>query len=170
MIRNLIYAIVFLTCCIACQSLDKAEKPKIIIDEDRMVDILSDIAFIKAAKSSNRKTFVEDSINPEAFILRKYDIDSIVFAENNTWYTSDMERYKALFERVKTKLEKERTKFEALKKEEDSIKKIEDSIQKSLDTLKIEDELINTKDLLIEDEIEMAKKKRVTPTPDLENK
>ncbi len=166
MIRNIIYVVVFLI-CIACQSVDKVEKPKTIIDEDRMVEIFSDIAFIKAAKSSNRKTFEEDSINPETFILRKYGIDSTVFAENNAWYTDDMERYKALFEKVKTNLEKERTEFEALKKEEDSIKKREDSIQKSLDTLKIKDELINAKNL-IEDEIEKAKQKRITP--DSENK
>jgi hypothetical protein len=129
MIRNIIYAVVFLT-FISCQSLDKRPKPESFIEEDRMVEILTDIAFVRAAKSSNRKTFEEENINPEAFILKKHGIDSIIFAENNTWYSGQIEKYKTIFVRVKANLDKETAKYEKLKKEEDSIKKLKILLQK----------------------------------------
>ena len=158
MIRNIIYAVVFLT-FISCQSLDKSPKPESFIEEDRMVEILTDIAFVRAAKSSNRKTFEEENINPEAFILKKHGIDSIIFAENNTWYSGQIEKYKTIFVRVKANLDKEAAKYEKLKKEEDSIKKIEDSIAKNKDTLIIDQPVVTEN--AIKEKIEEATEKRI---------
>ena len=160
MIRNVIYTVAFLT-IISCQSINKSPKPESFIEEDRMVEILTDIAFVRAAKSSNRKIFEEKNINPEAFILKKHGVDSIVFAENNGWYSDQIEKYEAIFIRVKANLDKETAKYEKLKKEEDSIKKIkiEDSIAKSKDTVKLIDLPVITEDV-IEGKIEEAKKKR----------
>ena len=129
MIRNVIYFVVFLM-FISCQSIDKTTMPKTLIEEDRMVEILTDIAFVKAAKTSNRTTLEAKKINPESFILKKYDVDSIIFAENNAWYSGQIEKYKDIFTRVKANLDKEKTKYEKLKKTEDSIKKEQDSIKK----------------------------------------
>ncbi|EZH74818.1 hypothetical protein ATO12_08750 [Aquimarina atlantica] len=165
MIRNVVYTVAFLA-IISCQSIDKSPKPESFIEEDRMVEILTDIAFVRAAKSSNRKTFEEKNINPEAFILKKHGIDSIIFAENNAWYSGQIEKYEAIFVRVKANLDKEAAKYEKLKKEEDSIKKIkiEDSIAKSKDTVKLMDLPAITEDV-IEDKIEEAKKKRTNTPP-----
>ncbi|PKV48360.1 uncharacterized protein DUF4296 [Aquimarina sp. MAR_2010_214] len=158
MIRNVIYFAVFLS-FISCQSVNKPSKPETFIEEDRMVEILTDIAFVKAAKSSNRKTFEEKSINPEAFILKKHGIDSIVFTENNIWYSDQIEKYKGIITRVKANLDKEATKYEKLKKEEDSIKKIKDSIARHKDTLKIEEEL-DVKERAIDKGINALSKKQ----------
>ncbi|GAA4275383.1 DUF4296 domain-containing protein [Aquimarina mytili] len=163
MIRTIKYSIWCLM-LLACQSIDKASEPKVLIGEDRMVEILTDIAFVKAAKSSNRKVFEQKKINPEKYILNKYGIDSIVFAENNTWYAGQLEKYEEIFKRVKGNLEKSRDAFEKLKKEEDSIKKVEDSILKSKDTLQDKDKLIIPSELKpIEEDIEKAKQKRLKP-------
>ncbi len=159
LMKNSIYFVVFLV-FISCQSVDKIAEPKIVIEEDRMVEILTDIAFVKAAKSSNRKVFEEKKINPEAYILKKYGIDSIVFAENNAWYSGQLEKYEAIFIRVKANLDKEKIKYEKLKKEEDSIKKVEDSIKKIKDSLDLKEELI-TPEAAIEKEIEEAREKRL---------
>ncbi len=134
MIKNIKYVSIFLV-LFACQSLEKAPAPDMLIGEDRMVEILTDIAFVKAAKTSNRFTFEEKNINPESFILNKYKIDSVVFAENNAWYSDQIEKYKTIITRVKENLDKEKTKYEKIKKEEDSIQKIQDSIKKANDTL-----------------------------------
>lgn len=163
MTRNVIYAVAFLT-IISCQSIDKSPKPESFIEEDRMVEILTDIAFVRAAKSSNRKTFEEKNINPEAFILKKHGIDSIIFAENNAWYSGQIKKYEAILVRVKANLDKETAKYEKLKKEEDSIKKIEDSIAKSKDTVKLIDLPVITEDV-IEGKIEESKKKRTNTLP-----
>ncbi len=145
---------------LGCQNLDQPTEPKTLIEEDHMVEILTDIAFIKAAKSSNRKVFETEEINPEAYILKKHGVDSTVFAENNIWYSGQLEKYGAIFNRVKANVEKSRDTYEKLKKEEDSIKKIEDSIKKNKDTLQNKDKLV-TPELMVDDE-EKAKQKRLT--------
>ncbi|GGX18433.1 hypothetical protein GCM10007384_19720 [Aquimarina muelleri] len=121
---------------LACQSLEKAPVPKILIAEDRMVEILTDIAFIKTAKNSHRSIFEEENINPERFILNKHKIDSVVFTENNAWYSDQIGKYEAIINRVKENLDKEMIRYEKIKKEEDSIQKIQDSIKKANDTLR----------------------------------
>ncbi len=115
----------------ACQNIDELSKPKKLIEEDHMVEILTDIAFIKAAKGSYKKVFDDKKINLEAYILEKHGVDSLQFSENNRWYTGQMEKYKDLFTKVKSNLETSKVKYEKLKKVEDSIKKIEDSIKLS---------------------------------------
>ncbi len=163
MIRKISYSMLLML-LFACQTINEAEKPKVLIEEDRMVEILTDIAFVKAAKSSNRKVFEQKKINPETYILKKHGIDSIVFAENNEWYADQLEKYEEIFQKVKSNLEKSRDFHEKLKKEEDSIKKIEDSIAKSKDTIDLKDKLKVSDSKLkeIEKTMEEAKQKKLT--------
>jgi len=157
----------------SCQNLDKPSKPENLIPEDKMIQLLTDIAFIKAAKGSYKKVFDIEKINPETYILKKHGIDSIVFAENNKWYANQIEEYEKIFNKVKSNLEKSKTKFEKLKKEEDSIKKIEDSIKRAKKDLKDEKmlpdddlhELELTHEELMEEEIKKPSKTREKITP-----
>ncbi|MCK8520886.1 DUF4296 domain-containing protein [Aquimarina sp. D1M17] len=143
----------------SCQSIEKFSKPEVVLEEDLMVEILTEIAFIKAAKASSRKVFEEKMINPESYILKKYDIDSIVFAENNLWYSGQLERYEKIFKRVKANVDSSKVRFEKIKKKEDSIKRIEDSIKKAKDTLDVKDKLVPSQEEM-EKEIEKARNKR----------
>ncbi len=160
MIKKYIYFIIVLV-VLSCQSLDKPSKPEVFIEEDKMVEILTDIAFIKAAKTTYRKVLEIEKINPEAYILEKHKIDSAVFAQNNIWYAGQLEKYAEIFTRVKTNLEASKSKFEKLKKEEDSIKKVRDSIKKSKDTLNTKEKALTKEEKQIEEEIEKAKTKRL---------
>ena len=127
--KNL-YTCIILIIVLGCQSLEKPEPPQNLISEDQMVTILTDIALVKSAKSSFKKKLEINKINPEAYILNKYKIDSVTFTRNNEWYAYDLKKYEKIFEKVKTNIEEKRSTVEKLKKEQDSIKKIEDSIQK----------------------------------------
>ncbi|WP_103865075.1 DUF4296 domain-containing protein [Aquimarina sp. I32.4] len=138
MSKYVTYISIFLI-IISCQSVDRPPMPETLVGEDCMVDIFTDIAFVKAAKSSHRKKFEEKNINPQAYILQKHGVDSVVFAQNNAWYSSQFDEYKAIFARVKVNLEEGVTLYEKLKKEEDSIKKRQDSIAKIKDSLKLKE-------------------------------
>ncbi len=140
MIRKLFFWGVLLG-AVACQSLETPEKPENFITEEQMVTILTDIAFVKAAKSSFKKNFDKHKINPEKYILEKYEIDSLVFAENNRWYVSQMDTYKKVFDKVKQNLKASKDTYEKLKKQEDSLKRVEDSIAKAKIKLAKEDTL-----------------------------
>jgi len=149
----------------SCQSLDKGQKPENLLSEDKMVEILTDIAFVKAAKGSYKKVFDVKKINPESYILKKHGVDSLVFAENNNWYINQLDEYEEIFKRVKNNLEKSKVKFEKLKKEEDSIQKIKDSIKKATKGIKLEKKSSIDEEFLIEEEIENAIKKRNKSKP-----
>lgn len=130
--KHLTYTLFFLVLIIfSCQKLNKSPKPEQLIAKDKMVEILTDIAFVKAAKGSYKKVFDIEKINAEAYILEKHGIDSLVFSENNNWYTGQLETYEEIFNKVKKNLEVSKTKFEKLKKKEDSIKKVKDSIRRA---------------------------------------
>ena len=136
--KRILISSLFFLLFICCQSLDKPVPPKKLIPEDRMVEILTDMAFIMAAKNSERKFFEEKNINPEAIILKKYEIDSAMFAQNNIWYSNHIDTYKAILENVKANLSEKHNFYEELKIKEDSIQAIKDSIQKIKDdSLKI---------------------------------
>ncbi|MGY3792116.1 DUF4296 domain-containing protein [Aquimarina sp. 433] len=156
----------------SCQNLDKIDKPENFIEEDKMIEILTDIAFVKAAKGSYKKVFDIEKINPELYILEKHGVDSLVFAENNRWYMSQLDDYEEVFKKVKKNIEVSKIKFEKLKKEEDSLKKIEDSIRrlkkglKNIDELSSDmEELESIKEELMNIEMEDAVKKRTKPSP-----
>jgi len=149
MIKKYLYCVLFFM-IFSCQSLYEEPRPESFIEEDKMVEILADIAFVKSAKTSFRKVLESEKINPEAYILKKHNIDSAVFAQNNRWYANTLEKYSKLITRVKDTLVASRIMFEELKKEEDSIKKAkQDSIRKRLqDSIKMGKDTLKHKKIL----------------------
>lgn len=126
--KKSIYIVVALA-FLSCQNIDKISKPDVFIGEDRMVEILTDISFLKASKSMYKNIIEEKKINPEAYVYEKHGIDSAVFAQNNNWYTSQPAKYEEVFKRVKDNLEASRIKYEELNKEEEAAKRKQDSIE-----------------------------------------
>ena len=64
----------------------RPEKPENLISKDKMAEILYDMFIINSAKGVNRKILRNNGIDPEAYILSKYEIDSIHFAQSNAYY------------------------------------------------------------------------------------
>ncbi|MCX6183552.1 MAG: DUF4296 domain-containing protein [Flavobacterium sp.] len=89
------------------------EKPEKFIDEDKMISILYDVAVIDAIKSYSLNTTHDYSVNTYVYIQKKYQVDSLQFAQNNHYYAADMVRYKKMFEKVNQLLEAEKKKYEA---------------------------------------------------------
>ncbi len=94
-----------------CNS-SSVEKPKNLIDKDKMIDILYDISLLEAIKSQNINGGITVKMEND-YIYKKYKIDSIQFAKSNKYYASDLEEYKKIFEKVKEKLSAENLKIEA---------------------------------------------------------
>ena len=158
---------------IGCQSVEKAPEPSQIIDKERMVEMLTDIAVLKAAKGSYRRVLEEHDVNPEEFILKKYGIDSVTFAENNAWYAGQLKEYEKIFNEVKDNLSASKEEYEKRRNTEDSIQRVEDSIKiaKGLE-IKEKPKLLPKEmdEELINEEVEEAKKKRFSKNSVLKNK
>ena len=85
---------------------DTIDKPNNLIEKDKMVDILYDISLLEAIKSQNIKGGISNK-NANAYLYKKYKIDSVQFAQSNKYYAADVEEYKKMFEEVKTRLEEQ---------------------------------------------------------------
>jgi hypothetical protein len=130
----LLVIIVFL---MSCENLEM-KKPSNLISENQMVEILYDVVLINSAKNVNKQLLEKNIKNPEAYIYKKHNIDSLQFVESNAYYTFKSDVYKSIYEKLELKLTTQKTEHEALVKEK---KRIKDSIRKSkqpkIDTLNI---------------------------------
>ena len=115
---------------ISCENLE-VKKPSNLISEDQMVEILYDMVLINSSKGVNKKLLQKNINNPEAYVFKKHNIDSLQFAESNAYYTFKNEVYKSIYEKLELKLTTQKTKLEALLKEKNSIK---DSIREQKKT------------------------------------
>jgi len=89
---------------------DTIDKPKNLIEKDKMVDILYDISLLEAIKSQNISGGIKNK-DANAYLYKKYKIDSIQLAQSNKYYAADVDGYKKMFEEVKTRLEEQTKKM-----------------------------------------------------------
>jgi hypothetical protein len=101
---------------VSCQNAP-IEKPDNLIDQDKMVDIMFDISILEAMKSQTTLVLETNKINSNTYIYKKYNIDSLQFANSDKYYASDVEKYKAIFDAVNKRIEDQ---IEASKKENTS--------------------------------------------------
>lgn len=107
----------------ACTSNQRPKKPDNLIPKAQMSDILYDLYTINSAKGVNRKLLEEHGFAPETYVLTKYNIDSLQFANSNDYYAFDTETYRAILEKVKARLETEKEALEKIRDEERDIEK-----------------------------------------------
>ena len=136
-----------LVCCLAigCNKNIRPEKPDSLIAKDQMTNILYDLYVINGAKNVNRALLEKEGFEPEQYVFRKYNIDSLQFAKSNNYYAFDPEEYREIVEEVRLRLEVEKDKTQELQKAEqmnnkrrqDSIKKASNRTKKVIDSSKI---------------------------------
>lgn len=119
-----------------CSGIDKPQKPKNLISKDKMVDVLYDVYILNAAKGINKMELESKGIQPETFLFKKHQIDSLQFAQSNNYYAYDLKTYETMIEKVKERMENDKAKYDALveeeKKKQDSIKEAKKVIKDSL--------------------------------------
>ncbi len=118
------------------------EEPENLIPKEKMIQILSDLAILNAAKTNNAAILRKYDIEPMNYIFNKYNIDSLQFVESDRYYASMPEEHEKIYIEVEAKLEKEKTQMAEEKKIRDSLKLIERKA-KSV-TKKINDSLLKT--------------------------
>lgn len=102
----------------SCYDIEKPEKPKDLISEDQMVDVLVEITIMSSAKGINKRMLENNGITPVAYIYKKHGIDSTQFANSNNYYAHDIEVYDKIYDKVKDSLTILRDKYKELQKEE----------------------------------------------------
>lgn len=148
----------FLLVCfaISCQDIPSVEKPANLIEKTTMQDIIYDVAVINSARGYDVQKLSKYGVTPETYIFDKYDIDSLQFAQNVAYYSSDIESYKEMYLDIQKRVEVDFSHFDSIEKVE---KKVKDSLrtekakslQKKRDSLKLigQDTIIGKKKNMI---------------------
>jgi hypothetical protein len=134
--KNLNYIYIVLLLMSGCQNIDRTPRPDNLIPEDKMVDVLTELAILHGARSYNKNLLEEKGVDPTSYLYEKYSIDSVQFAHSSNYYAENIKQYQDIYTKVKARLE-------ALKVEYDSIRKKEESRKSSLRELKKVDTLSN---------------------------
>ena len=126
-----LFTIIFVILCVSsCQDVKRPSMPENLIPEEKMVEVLTEAYLINAARSFDKRIIVENKVKLDSFIYKRFNIDSLQFAQSNAYYTSDVNKYTEIFTKVEARVE-------LLKKNADSIlikisleeKRIGDSIE-----------------------------------------
>ena len=130
--------VILLLVGISCKNnrIERPEKPDDLIAQEKMVEIIYDMAIVSSAKGINRKLMESKGIVPDQFVYSKHGIDSIQFSVSNNYYAYDIDTYQDIYAKVKEKLEADKTRFEKVVEEE---KQKRDSLakdQKRLDSIR----------------------------------
>lgn len=101
--KNFIVIISILFLSVSCKK-EVVKQPAKLIEKEKMIDIMYDLSLLEAMRY--QKPLSLDSIDADAskFILRKYKVDSLQFAQNNIYYASDYENYKDMFDEVNKRI------------------------------------------------------------------
>lgn len=102
-------------------------KPEGLIPEDKMTEMLYDLALIQAAKNSGQELLRDEDMAVMEFIFEKYNADSTRFAESNLFYASQP----LLYERIHERIEKRIT--DTKKILDDERGRVNDSVKKAME-------------------------------------
>lgn len=111
------YILVVLLLGMACEE-QLVEKPDDLIAKDKMISILYDIAVLNAAKEINADVMLEYEIDPTAFVLKQYGVDSLQFSKSDLYYASIPKEYDAIYAAVKDRLDKEKERLDEIRKQQ----------------------------------------------------
>ncbi|MEN2402169.1 DUF4296 domain-containing protein [Flavobacterium sp. MC2016-06] len=115
--KNFIVIILVLFLSVSCKK-ELVKQPAKLIEKGKMIDIMYDLSLLEAMKYQTPLSLDSIESDPTKFVLKKYKIDSLQFAQNNKYYATDYDTYKDMFDEIGKRLAKNQ-------RAADSIEKIE---------------------------------------------
>ncbi|GAA4313302.1 hypothetical protein GCM10023115_30180 [Pontixanthobacter gangjinensis] len=146
--KAVLLLLVFLS--FSCQDLEKTERPADLIPEAKMVDVLTEMALLNAARNYNKQKLESTGIKPDDYIFKRFGIDSLQFERSNDYYAEQYTQYERIYDSVKNRIQNIKSRMDSLReieiKIEDSIKLAEkDSLRETnslnKDSLRVKDSL-----------------------------
>lgn len=116
--KNFAFIILVLFLAVSCKK-ELVKEPKGLIEKEKMIDIMYDLSVLDAIKYNNPLSLDSLDGNSKRFILKKYKVDSLQFAQSNMYYAADYENYKDMFDQISKRLEKNQKKADSLLKIEE---------------------------------------------------
>ncbi len=92
------------------------EKPKDLIPREKMTQLLTDMAILNAAKSTNAALLERHFDSPTDFLLEQYGVDSVQFVKSDLFYASQPLVYEAIYKEIADRLDKEKSRLDEERK------------------------------------------------------
>lgn len=115
---------------VSCYTFNKPKKPNHLISKKEMINIIIDLRLMASANGSNQRLLQNRNIYSDDYIYKKYNIDSLTFALNNSYYAYYVEEYNDIYTKVKDSLDILKKGLEDLVKKEEEEKRKTDSINR----------------------------------------
>lgn len=88
---------------VSCKK-ELVKEPKRLIEKEKMIDIMYDLSLLEAIKYQNPLSLDSVNSDPKNFVLKKYKVDSLQFAQSNIYYAADYNTYKEMYDEIGKRL------------------------------------------------------------------
>lgn len=170
--RNISIPFLILIFLGSCQDLERSEKPEDLIPEAKMIDVLTEISLLHAARNYNKQKLEVTGVDPDTYIYEKFNIDSVQLEQSSDWYSEQYNQYERIYDSVKARLQIMKTRLDSVRdaeiKIEDSINTVKKDSVAALDSLKVDDskkgfEIDSLKQKELEESIKERRDSLITP-------
>lgn len=145
--KKILPFIIVLVILVGCKK-ELVKEPKQLINKEKMVDIMYDLAFLDGMKVEDPTLVDSLKISTNEYIYKKYKIDSVQFAQSNIYYAADYKEYEKMYNMVKVRIEKNKVEVNAaikakakkdllVVKAKKKLNKLADSLKKAKQELKV---------------------------------
>ncbi|MFT7335712.1 MAG: hypothetical protein ACI9M1_001633 [Porticoccaceae bacterium] len=111
--KKVLSFLVILILIVSCKE-EIVEKPDNLIEKNKMVDIMYDLAILEGIKYQNITSLADYNVNSSQYIYKKYKIDSLQFVQSNVYYASNYEEYKEFFDEIVKRIDDQKAVVDSL--------------------------------------------------------
>ncbi len=90
---------------VACSQM--VPSPKKLLSEGEMEQVFYDLSVLNAAKSIDASFYEKQGADISSLIYKKYGVDSLLLAQNISYYAAQPEKCKQILSHVETRLKQE---------------------------------------------------------------
>lgn len=108
---------------LSCDTNSSITKPDVFLSSEKMENILYDLTLLKAIKTSYNDQEGKTLFN-DAYIFRKYNIDSTILAQNQLYYAQSPKESMVIYKRIEQRLKKAKDSINALLRQEKEMKEL----------------------------------------------
>lgn len=130
-----IWAIFGFFLLLSCQDIEEMERPKDLIPQNQMVEILTDLSLLNSAKNYNKRLLEETGLKPDDYLYTKHNIDSTRLAESTRYYARNSSEIENIYKKVQANLNRLRDSLEKIQAEELRVKDSIKALQPKSDSL-----------------------------------
>lgn len=108
---------------LSCDTNSSITKPDVFLSSEKMENILYDLTLLKAIKTSYNDQEGKALFN-DAYIFRKYNIDSTILAQNQLYYAQSPKESMVIYKRIEQRLKKAKDSINGLLRQEKEMKEL----------------------------------------------